>query len=473
MAILSALLSLLSRKVGDLLQAIFGWSIAGLFGRLPSKKRTGLAVALVLSIAWPPLIVGIAAPRAAAFAITLVPLHDLVSARVLRFVWLGLAILAPLGVAVLTRWVAPPAQKKGGFKALLVSSVPLTIGFAISFLITLFVVPALKIAAAFKGWSDEHVYLLIDRGAYEQVLKAVRAACATAEMELDERPVPLAMALPLKVLTWFARGALAPIVAQDPRMLESPDLTVYLYPADLLLRGIPARVAQVRALLVTEMARAPAHLVEEPAGQRIEDEIHRMWELVDRHHGPGELGDAASARVREIAVELRRAELPIEQWSLLHIHLTLLERAVSGGPRLVDPEISLHREDPIMTMETKHDEGVTDLLRDAMGEAKDLVKLEVELAKSEAREELAEAKVSALAFGGAFMGATIGLTMLMVAIVLAFGPRSLPALAIGVALVAAAGVAAFVGYQRLPKKPLGKTFRRLEKDTHMLKEHTA
>jgi len=58
MAILSALFSLLSKKISDLLEAVFGWSVTGLFGRLPSSKQTGVTVALILSLVWPLLIVG-------------------------------------------------------------------------------------------------------------------------------------------------------------------------------------------------------------------------------------------------------------------------------------------------------------------------------------------------------------------------------------------------------------------------------
>ncbi len=108
-------------------------------------------------------------------------------------VWLVLAILAPIAVAVITRWVAPPEQKKGGVKAVLLSSVPLTIGFAVAFLVTFAIVPALKLAAMVRGWRDDHVYMLIDRGAYHDVLDAVRAACATADLKLEERPMPKAM----------------------------------------------------------------------------------------------------------------------------------------------------------------------------------------------------------------------------------------------------------------------------------------
>src|SRR5207248_1567005 len=121
---------------------------------------------------------------------------------------------------------------------------------------------------------------------------------------------------PLRVLKWFARGALVPIIAEHPKMLRGEDLELYLYPADLLIRGKPVKVAKVRALLVTEMLNAPAHLVEDPAGQAIEDELHRLWGAAERPHGPGQIGDGARDRVRAVAQKLARAALPLEQWSL-------------------------------------------------------------------------------------------------------------------------------------------------------------
>lgn len=333
MALLSAIISLLSRKIGDLLQAIFGWSIIGLFGRLSSKKQTALSVALILALAWPFLIAGAIKPEIAAWGISLVPLHEFVSKDVLRIIWLVLAVLAPIGVAALTRWAAPPEQKKSGIKAILVSSVPLTIGFAVAFLITLVIVPVLKVISMARGWDDDHVYVLIEKGRYRDVLAAARAACASGDIALEERPVPLVMALPLRVLKWFARGALSPIVAEDPRMLESKDLTVYLYPGDMMLRGKPAKLARVRALLVMQLVNAPAHLVEEPAGQRIETELHALWTFIE-HHAPREVGPSERARVLMVAEQLSRAELPLDQWSLLRIHLDLLERAMMLPPNI-------------------------------------------------------------------------------------------------------------------------------------------
>ena len=96
MALISAILSLLSRKLGDLLQALFGWSIRGLFGKLPSRKETALSVALILSVLWPLLVIGSFLPKAAAWMVAFIPLHEWLGKEVLRVMWIALAVIAPI-----------------------------------------------------------------------------------------------------------------------------------------------------------------------------------------------------------------------------------------------------------------------------------------------------------------------------------------------------------------------------------------
>ena len=78
MALLSALLSLVSRRLGDLVQALFGWSVTALFARQSSGRLAALSVALALSVPWSLFVLG-----------------------------------TPLIVGALTRWVAPPRRARG------------------------------------------------------------------------------------------------------------------------------------------------------------------------------------------------------------------------------------------------------------------------------------------------------------------------------------------------------------------------
>src|SRR5262245_49945087 len=114
MAILSALLSMLSRKLGQLLRAVFGWAITGLFGRLPTVKQTALSAALLLSIAWPLLVLGVFAPGVTARAVAFVPLRESADDTVLRALWLALALAVPLLVGAIVRWITPDEARVGG-----------------------------------------------------------------------------------------------------------------------------------------------------------------------------------------------------------------------------------------------------------------------------------------------------------------------------------------------------------------------
>lgn len=114
-----------------------------------------------------------------------------------------------------------------------------------------------------------------------------------------------------------------------------------------------------------------------------------------------------------------------------------------------------------------------DLVREALDEAKELVRIEIEIAKSEVEKELAQAKKAAVGFGVALGAGVLVLCLLAVALVLALGGTPLAALAVAGVLFVVSGGAGLFGYARLPKKPLELTRHRLKSDVAQLKEHIA
>jgi uncharacterized membrane protein YqjE len=120
------------------------------------------------------------------------------------------------------------------------------------------------------------------------------------------------------------------------------------------------------------------------------------------------------------------------------------------------------------------DEGSTaDLVREAMYEAKELVRLEVELAKEELKEELQPVKRASILFGVAFAATALALCMLAVALVLALGGTAIVALAIAGGAMGVSGAGTWIGYRMLPKSIFDKTRHRLQDDANQLKEHLA
>ena len=66
MALIQAILSLISRSVGKILTALFDWAVVALFGRVSGRRRMLLSGLVASAAAWPLLLIGVAAPKAAA-----------------------------------------------------------------------------------------------------------------------------------------------------------------------------------------------------------------------------------------------------------------------------------------------------------------------------------------------------------------------------------------------------------------------
>ena len=114
-----------------------------------------------------------------------------------------------------------------------------------------------------------------------------------------------------------------------------------------------------------------------------------------------------------------------------------------------------------------------DLVREALDEAKELVRLEVEIAKDEVKQEVAQTKKAAIGFGVALAFGLVVLSLLAVAIVLAVGGTAVGALIVASVFLVLGGVAGYLGYSMIPKKPLDKTINRVKRDVNQLKEHIA
>src|SRR5207247_995986 len=108
------------------------------------------------------------------------------------------------------------------------------------------------------------------------------------------------------------------------------------------------------------------------------------------------------------------------------------------------------------------DASAGELLREAMTEARQLIVLEVSLAKDEMRHEIVSAKSAAIALGAGAALSIVAISLLFVSLALAIFPGPVPALIFALILMVSATLACVAAVKRLPKKPLESTRRRLE-----------
>jgi hypothetical protein len=169
MAILQALLALISKSAGKILNSIFGWAVRGLFGRASPKEITFLSALVAAAAAWPLLFVGLAAPKLAALMLAFVPIPSWVPSWVVRLVWLGSVIVVPLAMGITMAAKAPAHAKHISVFQRLLSGFPITIGLALAFLIMFVTVPVMRLWSLLRGHSSADIPLITESRAYHQV----------------------------------------------------------------------------------------------------------------------------------------------------------------------------------------------------------------------------------------------------------------------------------------------------------------
>jgi uncharacterized membrane protein YqjE len=120
-----------------------------------------------------------------------------------------------------------------------------------------------------------------------------------------------------------------------------------------------------------------------------------------------------------------------------------------------------------------HEPSTAELFREALDEAKELARLEIEIARSEVEMEIARAKRAAIGVGIALAAGVLVMCVLAMALVLALGGTALTALGVAGVMLLVGGAAAIVAYAVAPKRPLEHTKEELRRDVGQLKEHMA
>ncbi len=112
--------------------------------------------------------------------------------------------------------------------------------------------------------------------------------------------------------------------------------------------------------------------------------------------------------------------------------------------------------------------GTVELVHRVARDARELLRLELDLAKDEARQEFADARSSAVMLAVATALGATGLASLVVAFGLVVG--SVGALALALALLVSAAACGLVAYRRFPTDAMAATSLRIKDDEAMLRE---
>jgi len=172
MALIQAIVSLITQTVGRILSALLDWAVVSLFGRVTGRRKLFLWGMMAAAAAWPVLLFGIVTPKAALYFFAFVPLSSTVPLGLVREIWLAVAVLVPVAVGVTVGVQSPSGRREGITKGIL-RGFPITAGLAVAFLILLVTVPALRVASMLRGHRDTYVPLVTTLESYPVAAKVV------------------------------------------------------------------------------------------------------------------------------------------------------------------------------------------------------------------------------------------------------------------------------------------------------------
>jgi hypothetical protein len=330
MAVIQAVIALLSRQAGRLLNMVFGWATTLLFGKVPQDRQMTLSLISFGSVAWIILCLGVAVPSVGTFLLAFVPLPSWVDDRWVRLGMLAGALFLPLVIGGLSLRLYDESRRPkgvGGYVKAVLRGYPTTLGLALTLLMLIVFAPIMQVRAAMRHWSTAHVPILVEPADYRTVVGELERALATQDIATRRQRASWMLRFPTKVLTKLASGAVERSVTEELIVLHGEELEATLHPADLVLVGQAAAVGRARAAVAEQLAFSRAHLTWTKEANALEDRVRAVWQ--DMQHQRGDfLTTVAPRRLQAIVDELEGTTLPFEEWEVVNRQVGLVDRSV-------------------------------------------------------------------------------------------------------------------------------------------------
>jgi hypothetical protein len=313
-----------------------GWAVGALFGQTTRREGLFLSLIVVAAVAWPILLVGIAAPKLAVQMIALVPLPDGVSSWAVRLGWIGLALLIPLGVGVAVSVETPAMMRRGSAVLRVLRGFPITLGLASAFAIIFISVPIMRLAALVRRQKSADIPLIMSASAYHEVAAKICEVLNRQGLSLNPAEPGWWVSAPMRLLTWLGGESLRSHVPNRFAHFVAHDLTLTLYPSGLVMRGSPARLTWAHGLVAEAVVHTEGLQTIDPKAQALEQRLRPLWRSYDLDPVGGASNGDLARQLEHITRELRTLEVDWDDWQVLYRQILQLGRAAHGERQLLD-----------------------------------------------------------------------------------------------------------------------------------------
>ncbi len=183
-----------------------------------------------------------------------------------------------------------------------------------------------------RRWTDAHVPMVVNPGAYDQVADDLDKALTAAGFDLTPETAPATMSMPAKWLAAVAGRTSSSLVPDRMLRLRGKDLDILIYPMDILISGKPDDVTRARAAMASRLTTSAAHLTVTAEAQAIEDRLTALAKgTPDEPDRPPRFDEAAAAEFASIDEALATIRIPYEEWEVLYRQRLQVERDLRAG----------------------------------------------------------------------------------------------------------------------------------------------
>jgi len=315
MAILQTLLTLALKRVGRVLNTLFGWATMLLFGKVPEKRQMYLSAIALGSVLWLVVVIGTIVPSVGTFLLAFVKLPDSVEPMWVRLAMLSATIILPLIVGAGSLLLVDSEDRPHGTKEIataVLKGYPYTIGLAVTLVMMLVIAPLLKLQNLWRRWQSNHVAVIVQAEDYKEVVSDLQHILWRAGIQTRPAAAGPLLRWPTKVFTWFVGGAVEDLVADELSVLKAHDFELLIHPSDLLLSGRQDRLMQAYAAITEQLVFTKCYMTWSKETNEIEDRFERL--LKSDHP---RLPRIVFAELGEIVRDMKQVKVSDKEWDVL------------------------------------------------------------------------------------------------------------------------------------------------------------
>jgi len=344
MAILQALIALLQKSLGRVLEALFGWSVLAVFGRVSRKEQTLLSAAIAAAAAWPILLVGTIFPKPMAMVVALLPIPKSVSPEVVRAVWIALAIAVPLGVGLVFR-SRSRSKKKTPLIRRLAAGFSITAALAAAFLIVCVAVPWRKLVSLAAGWNQGDLALISPPGRYLEIANELLKALRSAGFAVERSDPPWHARVLSRLMRSLGGETISTEIPEKLEVFRGQDIEITLYPGGVTIRGPKIEVARVQAVIAERAPRTPGLETTSAEAQKVEEKIRKLWE----EYGPegresratpgGKTSPSVRTKLHDLFETVAELDVDYDEWETVYRQALQAAVGMRGEAMLLESAI--------------------------------------------------------------------------------------------------------------------------------------